>query len=116
VAHVQVAGGEEDVDARPRRLLDRLPGGVDVLLGRPRQPLDHRPARAADLARDRPHRLEVVGRRGREAGLDPVDAEPRQPVRDLQLLVRGQRRARRLLAVAERGVEDEDLLDLVFHG
>ena len=42
-----------------------------------------------DLARDRLHGLEVAGRGDREAGLDDVDAEPRELVRDLDLLVRG---------------------------
>ena len=49
-------------------------------------------------------------RRGgdREAGLDDVHAQPRQLVGDLQLLLHVQRDAGRLLAVAQRRVEDED--------
>ena len=61
------------------------------------------------LARDRLHRLEVARRGDREAGLDHVDAEPRELLGDLQLLLRVQRDARRLLAVAQRRVEDRVL-------
>ena len=41
--------------------------------------------------------------------LDDVDAQLHQCVGDFQLFVGGQRRAGRLLAVAQRGVEDDDL-------
>src|SRR5687768_3310781 len=63
---------------------------------------------ALDLAGDRLHGLEVTRRRGGEAGLDHVDAEARELLRDLELLGGVQRDARRLLAVAQRGVEDDD--------
>ena len=77
---------------------------VDVGRVRAREPGDDRPL---DLARDRLHRLEVARRGDREAGLDDVDAEPRELVGDLQLLGRVQRDAGRLLAVAQRRVEDQ---------
>ena len=64
--------------------------------------------RALDLARDRLDGLEVAGRGDREAGLDHVDAEARELLGDLDLLLRVQRDARRLLAVAQRRVEDVD--------
>ena len=94
--------------------LDRLPRAVDVAPARAREPADDRrvargPAfdrASAHLLGDRPHRREVVGRRGREARLDDVDPEPRERSRDLELLGRRHRRARRLLAVAQRRVED----------
>ena len=56
---------------------------------------------------DRLDRLEVARRGDREAGLDDVDAEARELVRDLQLLARVERDAGRLLAVAQRRVEDQ---------
>ena len=61
---------------------------------------------ALDLARDRLHGLEVARRGDREAGLDHVHAEPRELVRDLDLLLPVERDPRRLLAVAQRRVED----------
>ena len=59
-----------------------------------------------DLAGDRLDGLEVARRGDREAGLDDVDAEARELVRDLDLLLRVQRDPGGLLAVAQRGVED----------
>ena len=89
----------------PRGVLDRVPGGVDVGLVGAREAADHR---ALDLAGDRLHRLEVAGRGDREAGLDHVHAEPGELLGDLHLLLGVQRDARRLLAVAQRRVEDVD--------
>ena len=77
---------------------------VDVGHVGARQAGDHR---TLDLARDRLHGLEVARRGDREAGLDHVDAEPRELLGDLELLLRVQRDARRLLAVAQRRVEDQ---------
>ena len=64
--------------------------------------------RALDLAGDRPHGLEVADRGDREARLDDVDAQAGELVCDLELLGAVQRDARRLLTVAQRGVEDDD--------
>ena len=69
----------------------------------PRQTADDR---AMDLAGDRLDGLEVARRGDREAGLDDVHAEARELVRDLQLLVLVERDPRRLLPVAQGGVED----------
>ena len=57
---------------------------------------------------DRLDGLEVAGRGDREAGLDHVHAEAGELLRDLDLLLRVQRDARGLLAVAQRRVEDVD--------
>ena len=54
----------------------------------------------SDGARDRLDALEVAGRGGGEARLDHVDAEPLELLADLDLLVRPQGDARRLLAVS----------------
>ena len=71
---------------------------------RARESRDHR---ALDLPRDALHGLEVAGRGDREASLDHVDAETRELLGDLELLGRVQRDAGRLLAVAQRRVEDQ---------
>src|SRR5262249_19292738 len=81
---VDVAGGDERVNARARGVAHRVPGRVDVLLAGAREPADHRPL---DLPRDRLHRLEVAGRGYRKAGLDHVHAQPRQLMGDLELLL-----------------------------
>src|SRR5437868_650874 len=57
---------------------------------------------------DRADALEVAGGRAREARLDDVHAEPLELLRDGRLLVRLQSDARRLLAVAQRRIEDLD--------
>ena len=66
-----------------------------------------------DLAGDRLDGLEVAGRGDREARLDHVHAQPRELLGDLHLLLPVERDARRLLAVAQRRVEDPDPLRLV---
>ena len=65
---------------------------------------------------DRLDRREVAGRGDREAGLDDVDTQPRELVGDLQLLLDVERDARRLLAVAQRRVEDVDAVRLLAVG
>ena len=107
VLDMDVGGRDEGVDARPRGVLDRPPGGVDVGLVGAGQAADDRPF---DRAGDRLDRLEVTRRGDRETGLDHVDPEPRQLLGDLHLLGGVQRDARRLLAVAQRRVEDVDAL------
>ena len=92
------------MDPRPRGVPDRVPGGVDVGGVGAREAGDDR---ALDLAGDRLDGLEVAGRGDREAGLDDVDAEPRELVGDLELLGGVERDAGRLLAVAQRRVEDQ---------
>ena len=101
---VDVGGRDEGVDARPLGVADRLPctlyvAGVDA-----RKPGDDRPT---DLAGDHLDGLEVTGRGDRKAGLDHIDAEPGELMRDLELLDGVERDAGRLLAVAQRRVEDQ---------
>ena len=67
-----------------------------------------------DLARDRLDGLEVAGRGDREAGLDDVDAEARRAAGRSRAFPRMfMRDAGRLLAVAQRRVEDQDAIGLV---
>ena len=105
VLDVDVRRRDERVDPRSLRVAHRLGGALDVGRMSARKAGDHG---AVHLARDRPHRLEVARRGDREAGLDHVDAQPRELVRDLELLGRVQRDPGRLLAVAQGGVEDDD--------
>ena len=106
VLEVDVAGRDEDVEVRPLGDLDRLdrPLRVAVLAAGERRDRDP----AAGLLGDPADRLEVAGRGGREAGLDDVDLEAGQLARDVELLGGGQAGARRLLPVAQGGVEDAD--------
>ena len=52
------------------------------------------------------HTFPVAARGGRKAGLDDVDAELRERARHAQFLGLRHAAARRLLAVAQRRVED----------
>ena len=104
VLDVDVGGRDERVDPCPRGVLDRVPGGVDVGDMRPREPGDHG---SLDPARDLLDRFEVPGRGDREPGLDHVDPQPRELLRDLQLLLGVEADPGRLLAVAQRRVEDQ---------
>src|SRR6185369_6332777 len=92
--------------------------GANVLLGGARQPADGgRLARDAALRHvvtdrlgDLFHGVEIIRRRRREARLDHVHAESRECTRDFELLFARHRRARRLLSVAQRRVEDTDVI------
>ena len=92
------------MDARAVGGLDRVPGPVDVAESGPAQRGDRR---ALDRLGDRLDAGEVAVARSGEPGLDHVDAELGQLNRDLELLPHRQRDAGRLLAVAQRGVEDD---------
>ena len=93
-----------------RGVLHRLPRPVDV--GEPGAG-EARDGRALHRLGDRLDRLEVALARDREAGLDHVDAESRQLLRDLELLADVEGDPGRLLAVTQGGVED---LDVLAHG
>jgi hypothetical protein len=103
--HVQSAGREEDVDPRARRVRERCGRGIDVGVARAAQRGDGDVLRRL---RNGPHPLEVAGRRGCEACLDHVHAEPLELLADLHLLVRPQSDTRRLLAVPKRRIENCD--------
>src|ERR1700741_4650586 len=99
------------MDSRPRRPLQCLPRAFDVLLAGPRQPGDDWPP---DRCRNRLNRLEIAVRGNREPSFDYVHAEPVELLRHAQLLVDVHAATRRLLAIAQRGIEDRDSYS--FHG
>jgi hypothetical protein len=101
--HMQRAGRDEGVDARPGGAGQRLPGPVDVLARGPRQ-AGH--CAVADLPRDLGDRLEIAVGGDRKTGLDDIDAELLENHGDADLLVEVHRRAGRLLAVPQGRVED----------
>ncbi len=107
VDDVDVRRRDERVDARSLRVAYSSGGGLHVGRLSSSEAGDDR---AIDFAGDRLDRFEVAGRGDREAGFDDVDAEAGELVRDLELLAGVQRDAGRLLAVAQRGVEDADVV------
>ena len=63
-------------------------------------------ARTSNFLTNPAHRIEIAVRRCGKAGFDHVDAELLQLTRDDDFLFGGHARARRLLAVAQSGVEN----------
>src|SRR5256886_16182820 len=111
VLQVDVGGRDERVDPRLPRVLHRLPAAVDVRQPHAREPADRRRVlERADLLGDLTRRLEVLVRRDREARLDDVHLEASQLSRHLELLHRVHREPRRLLAVPQRRVENDDAI------
>ena len=104
VLEVDVARGDEDVEVGPLGDADRLDGSLRIAVAATGEGGDSHAA--LRLAGDALDGLEVAGRCGREAGLDDVDLEAAELAGDLELLGRGEPGARRLLAVAQRRVED----------
>ena len=93
------------MDAATVGRLDSFTGAVDVLVSRACEPADDRVLGAlGDLVDGG----EVALRRDRKAGLDDVDTQPRELLRDLDLLLGVELDPRRLLAVSQRRVEDVD--------
>ena len=125
--HARVDGVRDRADDALDHLLARHPVGGELPVADRR--LDHGRAHARleqrldvgghgaretpDLgaqpgADDQPQRLGVLGRDAREARLDPVDAERVERRRDLELRLRVEHDADRLLAVAQRRVVEAD--------
>ena len=93
--------------SRPRSAApQRLAGQVDVPLVAARQRGDDR---APHLGGDLAHAPVVALGRGREAGLDDVHAERVELPGEPELLLGREAVAGRLLAIAQRGVEDQDV-------
>ena len=105
---MNIGGRDESMNARLLGALDRFQSAVDIALLGARQADDARPA---NLLADPAHRFEIAVRRGGKAGFDHVDAEFLQLARDHDFLLHGHARARRLLAVAQRGIEN--LYDII---
>jgi len=78
-------------------------GRIDVGLDATGEPTDRR---TTHLGRDALHGSQIAGGRRGEPCLDHVDAQTRQLLGDLDLFLDVQRCARRLLAIAQRGVKD----------
>ena len=100
---MNVAGGDEGVNARAAGVRQRLGGAFHIERAAARQGRHLRPGK---LAADGLHRFEIAFRGDGEAGFQDVHAEFHQFAGHAQLFRDGHAAARRLLAVAQRGVED----------
>ena len=106
VLHVEVGRGEKDVYPGVRRWLHCSPAPFNVSPVSARQPTDDGTVDSANLTRNLVHGGPVAFRSSRKSRLDHIDPEPRELVRDGELLLERHRAPGCLLAVAERGVED----------
>ena len=110
---VQIGGREERVDARPLGRLERARRLFDVLRPAPRQRRDDRAA-ALRARPGAPLRSRPATRSGSPASMmSTPSASSARAMRQLRRHVH--REAGRLLAVAERGVEDDDACGIVAH-
>src|SRR5437762_13771294 len=100
---VDIAGGDERMDSRPARARERLRGAFDVERAAARQGRDLRPW---ELPAHGLHRLEVAFRSDGETCLQDVHAKIHQLAGHPQLFRYGHAAPGRLVAVAQRGVED----------
>src|SRR5579863_5612541 len=104
---MNVRHGEETMDSWMDSVSNRIEGALHIAWSAPRQSSDDG---ATHLTRHRLHSLKVAMRSNGEAGLNHVHAEPFQLARHGELFMNRHAATRRLLAIAECGVEDDDVL------
>ena len=103
VHHVNLRGGQENVDAGGLRHLDGFPSLVNVVgMGAGEGGDDRPPHFAGDVVDG----LEIAGGTGGEPGFDDVHPEPFQLPGDFQLFFLGHADAGRLLAVPEGSIQE----------
>ncbi len=93
------------MDARQRGVAHRLAGAGDIALDGAGEARDARPLGAPGDFGDG---LEIALRGDGEARLDNIDAHRVEQMGDFELGLEGHGRAGALLAVAQRGVEDQN--------
>ena len=91
---VEIGGGDEGVDPRFGRRLDRLPHLVDVAWMGAGETGDGGTVFGADLDCDLAHRLEIIRAGRRESGFDDIDPEASELPCDLELFAAGEAGAR----------------------
>jgi len=112
---VNGTGGNEGMNPGPLGVLHCIPRRPNIILIAPGEAADDGDVPflidgVTDVLGDGFDGLEVVLGGGWEAGLDNVNAELGELPGDVDLLLGGQGGARGLLAVAESGVEDADVV------
>ncbi len=98
------------MDARPLRTFDRGSRPLDVLAPGPGQGRDHRPPY---LPRYPPDRLEIALGRNGETCFEDVDSQSIERMRHPELFRFRHAAARRLLAVAQCRIKEENIV--VYH-
>ena len=106
-AHMKWRGRDERVDARSPGMADCRPGTVDIGQRGAGQRRDNG---GLALFRHRDDRFEIAFAGDGEAGFDDVDTKQFELRRNLQLFLQVHRAAGRLLTIAQRGVENADMV------
>ena len=110
---VERAGADEQMEAVVVRRFQRTRGGLDIAVPGTRERADDG---AGDLPRHLRDRFGIAGGGGGEAGLHHVDVEIGERAGDTQFVRGAHRKARRLLAVAQGGIEDGDAAYIAYVG
>ena len=113
ILQVNVRRGHEGMNARVGRLLDGLPGAVDIVRICPGKT---RNLATPDLPGDLLDGKEIPLRGNGKSGLDDIHTQFFQLSCDAEFFLQVHAAPRRLLAVSERRVEDQDSFALLFHG
>jgi hypothetical protein len=109
---VQIRGRQKRMDPPAFRRFQRAGRFVDVDLAAARQGGDDR---AADGGRDLPRRFRVGGRSNWKPRLDDVHTQRVQRTREPQLGGHVHRKAGRLLAIPQSGIEQDDMGGILDH-
>ena len=116
-AHVEVGGGEEGVDSRAVGTFEGAGGGFDVFALGSCEGADDRAVLGADFVRDLADGGGVAFGGDGESGFDDVYAEGGELVGEAEFFGSVHGAAGGLLAVAEGGVEEDDVVWRgVWHG
>src|SRR5262245_4597655 len=104
---MDVRGGEKRMDSRSRCDLDGVPCDTDVVLEAARECGD---TRAPNVPGDTLHGVEISGGSDRKAGFDDVHTELLELARKAQLFFGVHATTGRLLAIAQRSIENEQAI------
>src|SRR5579864_3348343 len=99
---MNIGGSQEGMDARVGGCFEGLPSAFDVGSATASQGSDYR---ATNLTGYQLHRVEVAFGGNGESGLDDIDTQAVELARHAQFLAGGHAAPRRLLSVAQCGVE-----------
>src|SRR5438128_12631758 len=94
------------MDARAGSALERLPRAFDIRGASTRQACNDRPV---NCSRNRLYSREITGRGDGKSSLDHIHAQTVELVRQTQLFLHVHAATRRLLAIAQGGVEYRNL-------
>ena len=115
VLEMDVAGGNEGVDAPPWRRRHGISTGLDVRFGRTGQSTDHWTVLTANLLGNALNSGEISGAGKGEPRFDDVDSKTGQLLGNRQLLLKIETGPRGLLTIPEGGVEDQDATGIFGH-